>query len=233
MIRVTAGILPEYRFGEPQRASGGGCAPCIPAPAPGVARRAGRLPAPDGGLVPALSALLRPRLNLFPHPPAPLPRWGRGRESELFLPGAAPPAPLRLHRQVCWSNLRFPLPSGIQEMVPLPLYPKILAFCREGGSQGERVEMELPVAMRRRRLRWFSPPGAGQSRQRRDKLPSRYRKPPGTLCRFRRRRRGAGDFPEAVPRGFRSRGAGGEAPGKINLKSPPSPGGGRGSGGWG
>ena len=58
----------------------------------------------------------------------------------------------------------------------------------------------------------------------------RYCKPPGMQCSVRRRVEAPGMFPEAAPRGFSCRGAGGDSPRQNKLKVSPFPGGEGGSG---
>ena len=104
---------------------------------------------------PAFSLLCRP------HPPSPLPRWGRGSPKVYFAGGSAPGTPA-LNRLRHLQNL----PSGCLAHESLrfgakPKEPPFHGQCRQprrGGIGGDGTIRRK----RRRRLRWSFPPGQGE-----------------------------------------------------------------------
>ena len=143
-----------------------------------------------GGL-PSLP-LANPAFSLLccPHPPSPLPRWGRGSPKVYFAGGSAPGTPA-LNRLRHLQNL----PSGCLAHGSLrfgakPKEPPFHGQCRQprrGGTGGDGTIRRK----RRRRLRWSSPPGQGEQ------VPLGFSPPPGTTAA-----RLAGDQPGKLPAGF-------------------------------
>ena len=85
--------LPQRGRGSPRLFHARGFAPCIPGAEPGRHRSRGRIARWRGGL-PSLSPVAPTfRLLFCPYPPAPLPRWGRGRPRLFHARGFAPCIP--------------------------------------------------------------------------------------------------------------------------------------------
>ena len=133
---------------------------------------------------PAFSLLCRP------HPPSPLPRWGRGSPKVYFAGGSAPGTPA-LNRLRHLQNL----PSGCLAHGSLrfgakPKEPPFHGQCRQprrGGIGGDGTIRRK----RRRRLRWSFPPGQGEQ------VPLGFSPPPPGTAAVRL----AGDQPGKPPLG--------------------------------